>query len=159
MEVDGKTVAKDEGPRAGSTLEALAKVTPCVSCQRDAVTAGNSSQVSDVAAAALMMRGEKAKAEGLGIMGYFRAFYTIGVDPEVMGIGPVPAVQKLLSKTGLSVDDIGVFELNEAFAAQAIYCMRVIRYSTRKGQSCGWCHCLGASIGLYRRAPGGYYFA
>ena len=57
-------------------------------------------------------------------MGYFRAFYTIGVDPEVMGISPVPAVQKLLSKTGLSVDDIGVFELNEAFAAQAIYCMR-----------------------------------
>ena len=146
VEVDGKTVAKDEGPRAGSTLEALTKLRPAFHA-KGTVTAGNSSQVSDGAAAALMMRGEKAKAEGLGIMGYFRAFYTIGVDPEVMGIGPVPAVQKLLSKTGLSVDDIGVFELNEAFAAQAIYCMRELGIPHEKVNPVGGAIALGHPLG------------
>ena len=146
VEINGKMIAKDEGPRAGSTIEALTKLRPAFHA-KGTVTAGNSSQVSDGAAAALMMNGAKAKAEGLGIMGYFRAFYTIGVDPEVMGIGPVPAVQKLLNKTGLSVDDIGVFELNEAFAAQAIYCMRELGIDHEKVNPVGGAIALGHPLG------------
>jgi acetyl-CoA acyltransferase len=146
VDINGTLISKDEGPRAGSTLEALMKLRPAFH-MKGSVTAGNSSQVSDGAAAALMMTGEKAKAEGLGIMGYFRAFYTVGVDPEVMGIGPVPAVQKLLSKTGLSVNDIGVFELNEAFAAQAIYCMRELGIDHEKVNPVGGAIALGHPLG------------
>jgi acetyl-CoA acyltransferase len=146
VDINGTLISKDEGPRAGSTLEALTKLRPAFH-MKGSVTAGNSSQVSDGAAAALMMTGEKAKAEGLGIMGYFRAFYTVGVDPEVMGIGPVPAVQKLLSKTGLSVNDIGVFELNEAFAAQAIYCMRELGIEHEKVNPVGGAIALGHPLG------------
>ena len=146
VEINGQTVSKDEGPRAGSTLEALAKLRPAFHA-KGTVTAGNSSQVSDGAASALMMNGDKAKAEGLNIMGYFRAFYTVGVDPEVMGIGPVPAVQKLLQKTGLTMADIGVVELNEAFAAQAVYCMRELNIDHEKVNPVGGAIALGHPLG------------
>ncbi len=124
---DGKRVYKDvlidEMPRADTTVEGLGKLPP-VFRQGGSVTAGNSSPISDGAAACLVMSRDKANQLGIKPLGVFRAFVTVGVDPEIMGIGPLPAVQKLLAKTGLSVKDIDLFEMNEAFAAQAVYCGR-----------------------------------
>ena len=113
----------DELPRPETTLEGLAKLPPAFA-QGGSVTAGNSSPISDGAAFSLVMT--RAKADELGIkpLGIFRSFVTVGVDPEIMGIGPLPAVQKLLAKTGLKVSDIDVYEVNEAFASQAFYCTR-----------------------------------
>ena len=114
---------QDELPRPETTAEGLASLKPAFK-QGGSVTAGNASPLSDGAAAALVL--SKTKADGLGIkpLGYFRAFATAGVDPAIMGIGPVPAVRKLLAKTGLKVTDIDVFEVNEAFASQAVYVQR-----------------------------------
>ncbi len=111
---------KDELPRPDTTLEGLTSLRPAFS-QTGSVTAGNSSPLSDGAAAALVM--SKAKADELGVkpLAYFRGFATAGVDPAIMGIGPIPAVRKLLDRHGLKVGDIDLFELNEAFASQSIY--------------------------------------
>ena len=113
----------DELPRGETTLEGLAKLPPAFA-QGGSVTAGNSSPISDGAAAALVMTRAKAAELGIRPLGVFRSFVTVGVDPEIMGIGPVPAVRKLLAKNGLSVGDIDLFELNEAFASQSVYCQR-----------------------------------
>ncbi|HET9627467.1 MAG TPA: thiolase family protein [Kofleriaceae bacterium] len=113
----------DEMPRADTTLEGLGKLPPAFA-KGGSVTAGNSSPISDGAAAALVMSRKAADDLGIKPLGIFRAFVTVGVDPEIMGIGPLPAVQKLLAKTGLKVSDIDVFEVNEAFASQAVYCTR-----------------------------------
>jgi acetyl-CoA acyltransferase len=88
------------------------------------VTAGNSSPLNDGAAAVILTSGDKAKALGLKPRAYFRAFAVAGVPPEIMGIGPVPAVRKLMAKTGLKIDEIDLYEVNEAFASQAVYCLR-----------------------------------
>ena len=113
----------DEMPRPDTTLEGLAKLPPAFA-QGGSVTAGNSSPISDGAAAALVMT--RAKADELGIkpLGIFRSFVTVGVDPEIMGIGPLPAVKKLLAKNNLTIDQIDLFEVNEAFASQAVYCTK-----------------------------------
>jgi acetyl-CoA acyltransferase len=113
----------DELPRPETTLEGLARLPPAFA-QGGSVTAGNSSPISDGAAAALVMSRDTANQLGVKPLGVFRSFVTVGVDPEIMGIGPLPAVQKLLAKNGLKVDDIDVFEMNEAFASQAVYCAR-----------------------------------
>src|SRR5690606_17444718 len=113
----------DELPRPDTTLEGLAKLPPAFA-QGGSVTAGNSSPISDGAAAAIVMSRDKANELGIKPLGVFRAFVTVGVDPEIMGIGPLPAVQKLLKKTGLSIKDIDLVEMNEAFASQAVYCAR-----------------------------------
>ena len=113
----------DELPRPDTTAEGLASLKPAFST-KGSVTAGNSSPLSDGAAAALVMSGEKAKSLGLKGLGYLRAYVTVGVDPAIMGIGPLPAIQKLLAKTGLKISDIDLFEVNEAFASQAFYCTR-----------------------------------
>ena len=118
-----KDFTVDELPRPETTLEGLAKLPPAFA-QGGSVTAGNSSPISDGAAAALVMSRDKANELGIKPLGVFRAFVTVGVDPEIMGIGPLPAVKKLLAKTGLAVKDIDLFELNEAFASQSVYCMR-----------------------------------
>jgi acetyl-CoA acyltransferase len=118
-----KDFTVDELPRPETTLEGLAKLPPAFA-QGGSVTAGNSSPISDGAAATLVMSRDKANELGIKPLGVFRAFVTVGVDPEIMGIGPLPAVKKLLAKTGLAVKDIDVFELNEAFASQSVYCMR-----------------------------------
>ncbi|MDB4957856.1 MAG: 3-ketoacyl-CoA thiolase [Myxococcales bacterium] len=124
---DGHRVYKDftidEMPRGDTTLEGLAKLPPAFA-QGGSVTAGNSSPISDGAAAALVMSRKKADELGIKPLGIFRAFVAVGVDPEIMGIGPLPAVQKLLAKTGLKVSDIDLFEVNEAFASQAVYVTR-----------------------------------
>jgi acetyl-CoA acyltransferase len=113
----------DELPRPETTLEGLAKLPPAFA-QGGSVTAGNSSPISDGAAAALVMSRDTAGKLGIKPLGVLRAFVTVGVDPEIMGIGPVPAVRKLLAKTGLKASEIDLFELNEAFASQSVYCVR-----------------------------------
>jgi len=113
------TLKQDEGVRADSTIDALAKLKPVFS--RDgSITAGNSSQTSDGAAAAVVMSAERAERMGVEPMAVFRSFAVAGVSPEEMGIGPVKAIPKALKQAGLRLDDIGVIELNEAFAAQAL---------------------------------------
>jgi acetyl-CoA acyltransferase len=109
----------DEGPRADTSVEALGKLKP-VFHARGVVTAGNSSQMSDGAAAAVVMSGEKARALGLKPLARFLAFATAGCPPEEMGVGPVFAIPKALKIAGLTLDQIDVIELNEAFAAQAL---------------------------------------
>jgi len=114
---------KDEGPRADTSPEALAKLKPVF--QSDGtVTAGNSSQTSDGAAAAIVMSDKKAEALGLKPMARFVSFAVAGVPPEIMGIGPVVAIPKALALAGLKKEDIGVIELNEAFAVQALAVIR-----------------------------------
>ncbi len=113
------TFKQDEGVRADSTIDALAKLKP-VFARDGSITAGNSSQTSDGAAAAVVMSAERAERLGVEPLAIFRAFAVAGVSPEEMGIGPVKAIPKALKQAGLRLDDIGVIELNEAFAAQAL---------------------------------------
>jgi len=113
----------DECPRPGTTVEVLGKL-PAVFKQGGSVTAGNSSPLNDGAAASVLLSDKKAAELGVQALGRLRGFAVAGVDPDIMGIGPVPAIQKLLAQTGLTVNDIDRFEINEAFAAQAIYCAR-----------------------------------
>jgi acetyl-CoA acyltransferase len=114
---------KDEGPRADTSMEALAKLKP-VFHATGSVTAGNSSQTSDGAAAALVMSDSTARELGLKPMARFVSFAVAGVAPEIMGIGPVEAIPKALKMAGLKLSDIGLIELNEAFAAQALAVIR-----------------------------------
>lgn len=115
--------ARDEGPRADTSLEALAKLKPAFK-QGGSVTAGNSSQMSDGAAGVIIMSRAKAESLGLKPLVRFIAFAVGGVPPEIMGIGPVVAVPKALRLAGLSLEDIGLIELNEAFAAQSLAVIR-----------------------------------
>ncbi len=146
VDTDGATVSTDEGPRSDTTLEALSALKPAFKLG-GSVTAGNSSQVSDGAAAVVLMNLNQAKAQTKKIRGYMRAFVTAGVDPTIMGTGPVPAVRKLLHLSGLKVEDIGVFELNEAFAAQALYCIDELKLDPNKVNPCGGAIALGHPLG------------
>ena len=127
--VDGKPLVKtfvfkrDEGPRADTSLEALGKLKPAFK-EGGSATAGNSSQVSDGAAGVIVMSRAKAEKLGLKPLARFIAYAVGGVAPEIMGIGPVVAIPKVLKLTGLSLKDIGLIELNEAFAAQSVAVMR-----------------------------------
>ena len=114
------TLKSDEGNRPDTTLEGLAALAPV----RDGgfITAGNASQLSDGASACVLMNAKLAEKRGLAPLGTFRGFAVAGCEPDEMGIGPVFAVPKLLKRTGLKVEDIGLWELNEAFAVQVIYC-------------------------------------
>jgi acetyl-CoA acetyltransferase family protein len=116
-------ITNDDGPRPDTTLEKLASLPP-VFRKGGSVTAGNSSSLNDGAAAVVMMSRERAKNLGLRPLVRIVAIGTAGVDPRCMGIGPVPATQNALKKAGLSVNDIGVVELNEAFAAQSLAVIR-----------------------------------
>ena len=115
----------DEGPRRDTTPEALAKLKPAFHAS-GSVTAGNSSQMSDGAAAVIVTSGRRARELGLDPLGRFVGFATAGVDPERFGIGPVPAIQKVLKLTGLTLDQIDLVELNEAFAAQVLACLKAL---------------------------------
>jgi acetyl-CoA acyltransferase len=112
----------DEGPRADTTIDGLAKLKP-VFDPRGTVTAGNASQINDGAAAVVIMGDDRARELGLEPIAFVRQWAVAGVEPEVMGIGPVKAVPKLLAKAGLSLDDIDLVEINEAFASQSVYCV------------------------------------
>ena len=113
------TIGADEGIRADTTYEGVAKIKPAL--PGGTVAAGNASQFSDGAAACVVMSGTAAAARGLKPLGFFRAFAVAGCEPDEMGIGPVFAVRKLLARTGMSIDRIGLWEMNEAFAVQVIY--------------------------------------
>ncbi len=115
------TLTRDEGNRADTTLEGLAKLAP-VRGPEHFVTAGNASQLSDGASACVVMDGTRAARMGIEPLGVFRGFVVAGCEPDEMGIGPVFAVPRLLERHGLKVDDIDLFELNEAFAVQVVYC-------------------------------------
>jgi acetyl-CoA acyltransferase len=140
------TFAKDEGPRADTSLEALAKLKP-VFHAKGVVTAGNSSQTSDGAAAAVVMSAARAAALGIVPMARFVAFAYAGCDPEEMGIGPIHAIPKVLKMAGLSLDDIGVIELNEAFAAQSLAVVKVLGIDPAKLNPNGGAIALGHPLG------------
>jgi acetyl-CoA C-acetyltransferase len=114
------TVAQDEGIRADTTYEGVAKIKPAI--EGGVISAGNASQFSDGAGVCIVMNEKTAAAKGLAPLGVFRGFAVAGCEPKEMGIGPVFAVPKLLAKAGLKVSDIDLWELNEAFAVQVIYC-------------------------------------
>jgi len=145
-QVMSREFARDECPRAGTTLEVLAKLPPAFS-QGGSVTAGNSSPLSDGAAAAVLLSERKAKELSVTPLGRLRGFAVAGVDPDIMGIGPVPAIRKLLAQTGLAIQDIDLFEINEAFAAQAIYCQRELGIPDDKLNVNGGAIALGHPLG------------
>jgi acetyl-CoA acyltransferase len=136
----------DELPRPDTTLEGLAQLRPAFTAT-GSVTAGNSSPLSDGAAASLVM--SKAKADALGVkpLGYFRHFAVAGVDPAIMGIGPIPAVKKLFERTGLAMKDIDLIELNEAFASQSLVVKRTLEIPDEKLNVHGGAIALGHPLG------------
>ncbi len=148
--VDGKKETyefkDDELIRPDTTFEGLMSLKPSFSTT-GSVTAGNASPLSDGAAASLLMNEETAKKLGIKPLGYFRHFVTAGVDPAIMGIGPIPAVKKLLEKTGLTVKDIDLFEVNEAFASQCVYVQRTLGLPDEKLNVNGGAIALGHPLG------------
>ena len=138
--------SQDEGVRAETTLDVLGKLRPAFNV-RGTVTAGNSSQMSDGAAAVLLMDREKAVSDGLQPLAKFRSFAVAGVPPEVMGIGPIAAIPKALKLAGLELSDIGLFELNEAFASQSIQVIRELGLDEEKVNVNGGAIALGHPLG------------
>ena len=146
MEVKEFTFDTDEGPRRDTSLEALAKLKPAFHVS-GSVTAGNSSQTSDGAAAVIVTSAELAKERGLTPLARFVGYATAGVAPELFGIGPVPAIRKVLKQTGLTLDQIDLIELNEAFAAQALACMKELNLDPDKVNVNGGAIALGHPLG------------
>lgn len=140
------TFKVDEGPRADTTLEALSALRPAFHA-KGTVTAGNSSQTSDGAAASVLMSSDKAKQLGIKPLARFVAFATAGYKPEEMGLGPVYAIPKVLKMAGLKLDDISVFELNEAFAAQALSVIKEAGLDINKINPNGGAVALGHPLG------------
>jgi acetyl-CoA C-acetyltransferase len=150
VEIPGKGEPKkfetDESPRAESTIENLKKLKPAFD-KTGSVTAGNASSINDGAAAVVLMEGAAARDRGLKPLARFVDCVVVGVEPKHMGIGPVPAVQKLLHRTGVSLDDIARFEVNEAFAAQALAVSRDLKLPSEKTNCDGSGISLGHPIG------------
>ncbi|HDR8173739.1 TPA: acetyl-CoA C-acetyltransferase [Bacillus thuringiensis] len=138
--------AQDEGVRAETSLDILGKLRPAFNV-RGSVTAGNSSQMSDGAASVLLMDREKAVSDGMQPLAKFRSFAVAGVPPEVMGIGPIAAIPKALKLAGLELSDIGLFELNEAFASQSIQVIRELGLDEEKVNVNGGAIALGHPLG------------
>ncbi|XP_029010289.1 3-ketoacyl-CoA thiolase, peroxisomal [Betta splendens] len=140
------TVRQDEGIRPGTTLEGLAKLKPAFKAD-GSTTAGNASQVSDGAAAVLLGRRAAVEALGLPVLGVLRASAVVGVPPDVMGVGPAFAIPAALEQAGLTVADIDVFEINEAFASQAVYCVEKLGIPLEKVNPNGGAIALGHPLG------------
>jgi acetyl-CoA C-acetyltransferase len=136
----------DEHPRANTTMEALTGLRPAFK-KDGTVTAGNASGINDGGAAVVVLSAEKAKALGLPPLARIRAFATTGVDPSLMGTGPIPASQQALAKAGLTVKDLDLIEANEAFAAQAVYVNRKMGWDMEKVNVNGGAIALGHPIG------------
>lgn len=149
---DGKTKVhefvfnQDEGPRADSSLEKLAKL-KTVFKENGTVTAGTSSQTSDGAAAVMIMSREKADELGLKPLLIFRSFAVAGVDPAIMGVGPIKAVPKALKQAGITIDQLDRIELNEAFASQSLYCIKQLGFDKEKVNVNGGAIALGHPLG------------
>ena len=154
MEVEGPkrgstiTVAEDEHPKPDSTMEGLAKLRPVFDQEHGSVTAGNSSGITDGAASLVLMSESRARAEGREPLARIIGYAQAGVDPSIMGIAPVPATRKVLDKTGLSLADFEVVEINEAFAAQVIACDRELKFDHDKLNVKGGAIALGHPIGM-----------
>jgi acetyl-CoA acyltransferase len=140
------TFEQDEGIRADTSAEGLAKLRPSFK-MNGTVTAGNSSQMSDGAAFVVMMSAEKAAALGCRPIAKLIGYSVVGVAPEIMGIGPLYAIPKVLKRFGYTLDDIDLFELNEAFAAQSLACMRELRMNADKVNVNGGAIALGHPLG------------
>jgi acetyl-CoA acyltransferase len=141
-------VDKDECNRPGTTMEALSGLKPVFDPENGTVTAGNSSQLSDGASVTLVMSEEKALEQGLKPLAYFRGFTTMGCEPDEMGIGPVFSVPKLLKSHNMSVDDVDLWELNEAFAVQVAYCRDQLGISMDKLNVNGGSISIGHPFGM-----------
>ncbi|KAM6169458.1 3-ketoacyl-CoA thiolase, peroxisomal isoform 2-T2 [Rhynchocyon petersi] len=140
------TVAQDEGIRGTTTMEGLAKLKPAFK-EGGTTTAGNSSQVSDGAAAILLARRSKAEELGLPILGVLRSYAVVGVPPDIMGIGPAYAIPVALQRAGLTLNDVDIFEINEAFASQAVYCVEKLGIPAEKVNPLGGAVALGHPLG------------
>jgi acetyl-CoA acetyltransferase family protein len=143
-------VERDECNRANTTLDGLAKLKPVFKEESDGgtVTAGNASQLSDGASATLLMSSERAKQLGIEPMGVYRGSAVAGCGPEEMGIGPIYAVPKLLERHGLTMNDIDIVELNEAFASQLLQCQRVLEIPNEKLNPSGGSIAIGHPFGM-----------
>ncbi|NXT69952.1 THIKB thiolase, partial [Chaetops frenatus] len=140
------TVHQDEGIRPSTTLEGLAKLKPAFK-EDGSTTAGNASQVSDGAAAVLLAKRSKAEQLGLPVLGVLRSFAVVGVPPDVMGIGPAYAIPVAVEKAGLTLNDIDIYEINEAFASQAVYCVEKLGIPMEKVNPLGGAIALGHPLG------------
>lgn len=146
---DGKevTLTADEGPRYGTTFESLSKIRPAFPDYGDRSTGGNSSQVTDGAAAVLLMKRSKALELGQPILAKYVGATVAGLAPRIMGIGPSLAIPKLLGKLQISLDDVDVIELNEAFASMAVYCRDTLKIDWEKMNIRGGAIALGHPLG------------
>jgi acetyl-CoA acetyltransferase family protein len=146
---DGSTevIDKDQCPRRDTSLERLAVLPPSYK-ENGLVTAGNSCPRSDGAGVVLLMSKEKAKQLGLKPMCTFRHAVAVGVDPTVMGIGPVPSTQKILARTGMKIDDFDIIEINEAFSCQVVYSIRHLGVNTAKLNPLGGAVAIGHPLGM-----------
>jgi acetyl-CoA C-acetyltransferase len=141
-------VSEDEHPRAGSKIEDLVKLKPVFDEENGTVTAGNASGITDGAASLVLMSESRAKTEGREPLARIVATSAVGVDPAYMGIGVVPAVRKVLDKTGLSLSDFDVIDINEAFAAQVIACDRELKFDPDRLNVKGGSIAIGHPIGM-----------
>ena len=139
-------VSKDEGMRKGTTAESLAALAPSFK-KGGTTTAGNSSQLTDGAAVVLLARRSFAQAKGLPIIGKFVSFAAVGCPPEIMGIGPAVAIPAALAKANLTINDIDIYEINEAFASQATYCVNLLKVPKEKLNPKGGAIALGHPLG------------
>ena len=142
-----RLVEVDEHPRAGTTTEKLGQLRPAFRRENGTVTAGNASGVNDGAAAIVVMSARGARERGLDSMGVIESYASVGVEPSIMGIGPVPAVRKALARAGLELADIDLFELNEAFAAQSLAVVQELGISAQRINPHGGAIALGHPIG------------
>ncbi len=153
VEVTGRkgettVVARDEHPRADSSIEALAKLRPAFRPDGGSVTAGNSSGINDGASAVLLVEAERARALGLQPMARIVATAVAGVDPAIMGVGPVPATRKALERAGLATGDLDLIELNEAFASQSLVCIDELGLDPARVNVNGGAIALGHPLGM-----------
>ena len=139
-------VRQDDGIRASTTATVLSKLKPAFT-KGGVTTAGNSSQTTDGAAAVLLMKRAEAVRRGLAVQGIWRGYATAGVPPRIMGIGPAVAIPAVLKQTGLTVSDIDVFEINEAFASQAVWCVSELGIDASKVNPNGGAIALGHPLG------------
>jgi acetyl-CoA C-acetyltransferase len=142
-----RMIGSDEGPRAGTTVDTLAKLRAAFRRDGGTVTAGNSSGINDGAAAIIVMSASRANELGLRTFGTVESYASVGVEPKIMGIGPVPAVRKALARAGLQLGDIDLFELNEAFAAQSLAVLRELDIEPERINPHGGAIALGHPIG------------
>src|SRR5947209_1677065 len=147
IDVEETVVGKDDGPRAGTTMEVLGKLKPAFR-EDGTVTAGNSCPLNDGGAAVLVMSEEKAKSLGLQPKARIIASTVAAIRPEIMGLGPIPAIQALLKQTGMSIDDVDLVEVNEAFAAQIVPCMEDLEIPEEKLNPFGGAIALGHPFGM-----------